>query len=85
MARLQQVPVAQVAFGNRRHVEGSQQGLSQLSFKPQSHSSPYAHKIKNVVLTCIFQPCISNAIIISRAMLRESSLDPRVMLLTNLF
>ena len=37
----QQVPVAHVALGNNRHVEGSQQGLSQLSRKPQSHSSPY--------------------------------------------
>ena len=36
----QQVPVAHVALGNNRHVEGSQQGLSQLSRKPQSHSSP---------------------------------------------
>ena len=47
----QHSPIAQVAFGNMLQVLGLQQGLSQCSFNPQSHSSPghIDEVIKNVL------------------------------------
>lgn len=42
--RSQHSPVAQEAFEYNMHVDALQQGLSQCSFKPQSHCSPTSTK-----------------------------------------